>query len=105
MAEADAVVTNVEVITRAAKNGDWRAAAWFLEHKYPDRWARLEKRQLEELQAEIRAERHTEDWEQTLKAQNEFHEIVANSPRAREAAKVLLECSFEHERRKQHEKN
>jgi hypothetical protein len=37
-------LTNVEVITRAAKDGDWKAAAWFLEHKYPDRWARLERR-------------------------------------------------------------
>ncbi len=43
-AEAEAVITNVEVITRAAQDGDWRAAAWFLEHKYPDSWARLEKR-------------------------------------------------------------
>jgi len=44
MAEAEAVITNIDVITRAAQDGDWRAAAWFLEHKYPDRWARVEKR-------------------------------------------------------------
>jgi hypothetical protein len=43
-AEAEAIITNVEVITRAAQDGDWRAAAWFLEHKYPDKWARVEKR-------------------------------------------------------------
>ncbi len=43
-AEAEAVIANVEVITKAAQGGDWRAAAWFLEHKYPDSWARLEKR-------------------------------------------------------------
>ena len=43
-AEAEAVITNVEVVTRAAQDGDWRAAAWFLEHKYPDKWARVEKR-------------------------------------------------------------
>jgi len=43
-AEAEAVITNVEVVTRAAQDGDWRAAAWFLVHKYPDRWARVEKR-------------------------------------------------------------
>ncbi|MGZ8897566.1 MAG: hypothetical protein ACXW1Q_04530 [Halobacteriota archaeon] len=42
MAEADAVVSNVEVIMKAAQRGDWRAAAWFLEHKYPNNWARLE---------------------------------------------------------------
>jgi hypothetical protein len=44
MAEAEAVITNIDVITRAAQDGDWRAAAWFLEHKYPDKWARVEKR-------------------------------------------------------------
>lgn len=53
-AEAEAVITNVEVITRAAQDGDWRAAAWFLEHKYPDRWARLEKRADQDGKGEIR---------------------------------------------------
>jgi len=43
-AEAEAVIKNVDVITKAAQDGDWRAAAWFLEHKYPDKWARVEKR-------------------------------------------------------------
>jgi len=46
-AEAEAVVSSVEVITIAAQGGDWRAAAWFLEHKYPNNWARLEKRAVE----------------------------------------------------------
>ena len=46
-AEAEAVVSSVEVITTAAQGGDWRAAAWFLEHKYPNHWARLEKRAVE----------------------------------------------------------
>jgi hypothetical protein len=53
-AEAEAVIKNVEVITRAAQDGDWRAAAWFLEHKYPDRWARLEKRADQDGKGEIR---------------------------------------------------
>jgi hypothetical protein len=48
IAEAEAVVSNVEVITTAAQRGDWRAAAWFLEHKYPNNWARLEKRAVED---------------------------------------------------------
>jgi hypothetical protein len=48
-AEAEAVVSNVGVITGAAQGGDWRAAAWFLEHKYPNNWARLEKRAVNDL--------------------------------------------------------
>jgi hypothetical protein len=48
-AEADAVVSNVDVITKAAQGGDWRAAAWFLEHKYPNNWARLDKRAIEDM--------------------------------------------------------
>jgi hypothetical protein len=48
VAEAEATITNVEVITRAAQ--DWRAATWFLEHKYPDKWARLDKRAVEQEQ-------------------------------------------------------
>ena len=48
-AEAEAVVSNIEVITKAAQSGDWRAAAWFLEHKYPNNWARLEKRAVEDI--------------------------------------------------------
>ena len=36
--QAEGAITNVEVISRAAQDGDWRAAAWFLEHKYPDKW-------------------------------------------------------------------
>src|SRR5665647_1852880 len=49
IAEAEAVVSNVEVITTAAQRGDWRAAAWFLEHKYPNNWARLDKRAIEDM--------------------------------------------------------
>ena len=47
-AEAEAVVSKVDIIHGAAMKGDWRASAWFLEHKYPDKWARLDKRAIEE---------------------------------------------------------
>lgn len=30
----------LDVIQRAAARGGWRAAAWFLERRYPDRWGR-----------------------------------------------------------------
>jgi len=49
IAEAEAVVSNVDVITKAAQGGDWRAAAWFLKHKYPNNWARLDKRAIEDM--------------------------------------------------------
>ena len=42
-AEAEAVVSKVDMIHGAAMNGDWRAAAWFLEHKYPNNWAIIDK--------------------------------------------------------------
>jgi hemerythrin superfamily protein len=48
-AEAEAVVSNVKIINKAATGGDWRAAAWFLEHKYPNNWARLDKRAIEDM--------------------------------------------------------
>jgi hypothetical protein len=48
-AEAEAVVSNIKIITGAAQRGDWRAAAWFLEHKYPNNWARLDKRAIKDM--------------------------------------------------------
>ena len=38
-AEADAEVRNVALIQRAANDGTWQAAAWWLERRRPDRWA------------------------------------------------------------------
>ena len=38
-AEADAEVRNVALIQRAANNGTWQAAAWWLERRRPGRWA------------------------------------------------------------------
>jgi hypothetical protein len=37
-AEADAEVHDVTIITRAARTGDWRAAAWLLPRRHPGRW-------------------------------------------------------------------
>lgn len=39
-AEADAHARNVAVIQRAAQAGTWQAAAWFLERRYPEQYAR-----------------------------------------------------------------
>ncbi len=38
-AEADASVTSVGLIRRAAQTS-WQAAAWWLERRYPDEWGR-----------------------------------------------------------------
>jgi transposase len=42
-ARAEGEVRGVLVINRAEQAGDWRAAAWRLQHAYPERWtARVE---------------------------------------------------------------
>ncbi|MNW47468.1 hypothetical protein D3C74_247980 [compost metagenome] len=38
-AQADAEVRNITMINKAGAE-DWRAAAWFLERAYPERWGR-----------------------------------------------------------------
>jgi len=43
-AESEAVL--VVRIARAAERGSWRAAAWLLERRYPERWARPADRPL-----------------------------------------------------------
>lgn len=41
-AEADAEVRNVALIQRAANGGTWQAAAWWLERRKPQDWAKRE---------------------------------------------------------------
>jgi hypothetical protein len=98
-AEAEASITNVEVITTAAQKGDWRAAAWFLEHKYPERWARLEKRQLAGLQANIRAEVEAEmkakEWEKIKEGQDELYELVTTNASVKEHVYAIIEAAFQ----------
>ncbi len=47
-AEADAVVTSVGLIRRAAQTS-WQAAAWWLERRYPDEWGRKDRVAIERL--------------------------------------------------------
>ena len=42
-AQADAETRNVALIAKAAQEGTWTAAAWWLERKHPDRWGRKER--------------------------------------------------------------
>lgn len=45
-ASADAEVHAVAILRKAMPD-DWRAAAWYLERRYPDRWRRRETHELE----------------------------------------------------------
>jgi len=45
-AQADAETRNVALIAKAAKDGTWTAAAWWLERKYPERWGRKERHEV-----------------------------------------------------------
>jgi hypothetical protein len=42
-AEEEAVVRNVALIQKAAANGTWTAAAWWLERKFPAEWAKVDR--------------------------------------------------------------
>jgi alpha-galactosidase/6-phospho-beta-glucosidase family protein len=42
-AKADAEVRDVALIDRAAADGNWQAAAWKLERKFPNRWGRVNR--------------------------------------------------------------
>ncbi len=42
---ADAEAAEVALIAQAARGGDWRAAAWVLGHRFPQRWGGHEQRQ------------------------------------------------------------
>lgn len=39
-AEAEAIARNLALIQKAAQEGNWQAAAWWLERKYPEEWGR-----------------------------------------------------------------
>ena len=47
-AEADAVVTSVALVRKAASE-HWQAAAWWLERRYPDEWGRKDRVTIEAL--------------------------------------------------------
>jgi transposase len=58
-AEAKAEVRWLQQIDKAAKEGTWQAAAWKLERRYPERWAKRERIDLNiRKQAEQLAKEH-----------------------------------------------
>ena len=50
-AEAQSEARNVMLIQKAANNGTWQAAAWYLERKFGSRWA---KKDVHEVQASFK---------------------------------------------------
>jgi hypothetical protein len=47
-ARADAIVKNVAYVQRAAKNGTWQAAAWWLERSVPETFGKRSKENKEQ---------------------------------------------------------
>ncbi len=48
-AEAEAEVESVALIRRSAQDGQWQAAAWFLERRKPSDWGRRERHEVTNL--------------------------------------------------------
>jgi len=42
-AEVEGEAANIQVIVKAGQEGTWQAAAWLLERRHPERWARVQK--------------------------------------------------------------
>lgn len=64
LAEAKAEAKRVDNILKAgALGGDWKANAWYLERKYPERWGRKDH-----IQAEVKSQ-HTERTELQIEHQ------------------------------------
>ena len=64
-AEAVAEAERVRLILKAGKYDDWKANAWYLERKYPERWGRKER-----IDAHVTSE-HTERKEMLIEHQIE----------------------------------
>jgi hypothetical protein len=45
-ARAEAEIRNVGLIQRAASDGTWQAAAWFLERSHPRKWGRHDRHEV-----------------------------------------------------------
>lgn len=46
-AEARAIARNVALVQRAAQEGNWQAAAWWLERKFPSEWGKKDRYNLD----------------------------------------------------------
>lgn len=60
-ARASAIVANVTIIQSAARNGQWQAAAWWLERSLPNQYGR-------KIQAEVTTQVNLQELEQRMLA-------------------------------------
>lgn len=45
-ARAQAEIRSVALINKAAQDGTWQAAAWFLERSHPQKWGRIQRTEI-----------------------------------------------------------
>jgi transposase len=77
-AEAEAEAKRVEMILKAGSlGGDWKANAWYLERKYPERWGRVD-----------RLEAHVKN-ENTNKQEYHIEQMIQQDPETIELVRQL----------------
>lgn len=77
-AEAEAEAKRVELILKAGgAGGDWKANAWYLERKYPDRWGKVDR-----LEANVKNEN-------TNKQEYYIEQMIQNDPETIELVRQL----------------
>jgi hypothetical protein len=77
-AEAEAEAKRVEMILKAGGlGGDWKANAWYLERKYPDRWGKVDR-----LEAHVKSE-------QTQKQEYYIEQMIEQDPETIELFRQL----------------
>lgn len=79
-AEAEAEVESVALIRRSAQEGQWQAAAWFLERRKPSEWGRKDRHEVAQTNLNI-------NWDDLT--ENELERIAAGE----DAATVLASRS------------
>ena len=76
-AEAEAEAKRVELILKAGKYQDWKANAWYLERKYPERWGKTDR-----IEANVKTE-------QTQKQEYYIEQMIQQDPETIELFRQL----------------
>jgi hypothetical protein len=82
-AEAEAEAKRVELILRAGMVEDWKANAWYLERRYPEKWGKVDR-----LEANVKSENTQKQEyyiEQMIKQDPETIELVRQLYRRQQA--------------------